>query len=160
MQRVGELLRSFLAGKLTDADEQIVELVAACGEILGDAGRHTSVRDLRGRTLVLTVDHPGWAQLLSMRKADILRRLAERLPGVSIDELRVVVGVDATVRPAPRRVRPAQSTLPGPDVMASALSTVRDEGLRRSLRALYEQAAQSSEDSEGDRIDTGDTPGV
>lgn len=151
MQRIGDLLRAFLAGKLTTEDERAVDLVAACRELLGDAGRHTRVKDIRGTTLVLEVDHPGWAQLVSMRKADLLRGLADKVPGSALRDLRVVVGAGQP-RTAPARssrVPVADEDPPGPD-LKTALSGVQDEGLRRALRALYERA----------RIDTGNKPGV
>jgi predicted nucleic acid-binding Zn ribbon protein len=151
MQRIGDILRSFLAGKLSSDDERAVELVSASREIRGDAGRHARVRDIRGRTLVLEVDHPGWAQLVGMRKAEILRRLGEAVPGFALRELRVVVGAGPgrPARPGKRRAAGPPSAKEAAE-LGAALSEVSDEKLRRALRELYEKA----------RIDTGDKPGV
>ncbi len=146
MRRVGEILKQFLAGKLSGEAERTVELVTACKEILGDAGRHARVRDVRASTLVLEVDHPGWGQLVALRKTEILRLLAQRFPEMHLGELRVVVGSGGSSGGAERRHDRSGRRLPaGVDTGPSqsieiALADVHDEALKRSLRALYEEA--------------------
>lgn len=152
MQRVGDLLKAFLSSRLTHDGERVVELVAAWQEVAGDASAHVRVRDLRSGIIVLEADHPGWGQLMGMRKPAILRVLRERFPEMDLRDVRVVVGpgVPAADRPPPPGGRNAQEE-PGGDqkpVQAEpiddVLARVPDEGLRRSLRALYEEAGGPS----------------
>jgi hypothetical protein len=143
MRRIGDLLKVFLGGRLSAKEEQTVELVSACREILGAAGRHARLRDVRGVTLVLEVDHPGWGQLILLRKPEVLRRLSERFPDLDLRELKVVAGPGESTRLRPRS-RVGVDGGP-PPAIADALESVRDEGLRASLRRLYERSAKGDE---------------
>jgi hypothetical protein len=160
VRRIGELVRVFLAGRLTGEEERVATLVTACREVLGEAGGHARVRDIRGHSLVLEMDHPGWAQLVAMRKGDILRHLAMRAPWAEIRELRLIIGGPAE-RPS-QKARIRRSTGAGKSKPSLPVEGIRDERLRRALSSLYDQAETNTEESgaERGRIDSGEKPGV
>jgi hypothetical protein len=90
---------------------------------------------------VLEADHPGWGQLMSMRKPAILKVLRERFPEMDLRDVRVVVGSGAPAAPRP----PAPGgTEAQKEPIDDVLARVPDEGLRRSLRALYEETDRPS----------------
>lgn len=151
MQRIGELLKAFLSSRLTHDGERVVELVAAWHEMAGTASAHVRVRDVRSGIVVLEADHPGWGQLMGMRKPSILKVLRERFPEMDLKDIRVVVGSGAPA--ADRPAAPAESHPQGETggtrpvqtpPIDEVLDRVPDEGLRRSLRALYDEAGGNS----------------
>lgn len=52
---------------------------------------HSSVKEIEKDTLIIVVDHPGWAQLLSVNTRKILTRIAEKYPELCINQIRMVV---------------------------------------------------------------------
>jgi hypothetical protein len=143
VQRIGELLKLFLSRRLDREGERMAELVAAWPEAAGDAAAHVRVRDLRGGTIVVEADHPGWAQLVGMRKSTMLRRLRERFPDLGLEDIRVVAGARGPESAGTGR-RPSkalgENPPPRPEGIEEQLGRVPDEGLRKSLRALYDEA--------------------
>jgi len=149
VQRIGAILKAFLASRLSGGNERTAELVEACRALLGQAREHARVRDIRGSTLLIEVDHPGWGQMVALRKGEILRRLGERFPEMGISELRIVSsggeprqGPEKAGTEGPGRRRAAPAAQAGAPI-DEALSGVRDDDLRRSLRSLYERADDS-----------------
>lgn len=156
MQRVGDLLKLFLSKRLDREGERMAELVAAWPEAAGDAAAHVRVRDLRSGTIVAEADHPGWSQLLLMRKSSILRRLRERFPELDLREIRVMAGprapegqVGGGMAARGRERGWGGKPSPGDPGIEESLERLPDEGLRRSLRSLYEEAADGGERPEG-----------
>ena len=148
MKRVGELLKAFLSQRLSREGESMLELVAAMRELAGDAAPHLRVRDVRSGTVLIEADHPGWGQLVSLRKPELLRALQGRFPEMEIRDIRVTVGTGAgDAKPsalgresrAPRRGAAGSDATPSSPI-EDVLARLPDDGLRRSLRGLYERA--------------------
>ena len=145
MRRVGDLLRAFLAGRLSSEADRVIELVEAWRELGGQAAQHVRVRDIRGGAVVLEADHPGWGQLVSLRRTELLRRLRERFPEMELRELRIVAGGGGrgNVPGAGKgQGKPGRGGPADREEMDRVLSEVPDGELRRALRALYEKARE------------------
>jgi hypothetical protein len=88
---------------------------------------------------------------MGMRKTSILKVLRERFPEMDLRDVRVVVGpgapaaVPTTPSGAADGKKAAGSPASAPsESIEDVLARVPDEGLRRSLRALYEEAGGST----------------
>ncbi len=59
------------------------------GKIAGeDMISHSCVKDLNNGILVVEADHPGWIQLLQMRKKKILKNIKQHYPELDIIDVR------------------------------------------------------------------------
>lgn len=56
-----------------------------------DLASHTNLRDIEGDTLVIEVDHPGWAQMVSLKRKILLACVKKEYPGLGISRIRIVV---------------------------------------------------------------------
>lgn len=92
IRKAGDILKSILDSSQNEQAQEYYRFLSAWDEILGDnlAGRARAV-ELKGKTLIVEVDHPGWIQLLDMRKAHILHQLKERFPALEIEKIRYYV---------------------------------------------------------------------
>jgi predicted nucleic acid-binding Zn ribbon protein len=74
-------------------DALVLGRVASCWEdVVGpEVARQVHPRLVRGRELVVTVDHPAWATELELAGSAVLGRLAERLGDVAPERLTVRV---------------------------------------------------------------------
>jgi len=62
-------------------------------EIIGvPVGEHSHPMRLRGKTLILRVDHPSWMQELSFLKPQLLEKIRKALPSPPIDDIRFELG--------------------------------------------------------------------
>jgi len=66
--------------------------VASWREAVGEpAASHSRAASFAGKTLVVEADDPGWAQELSLRKADLLARLARVVGEGMVEDLRFIL---------------------------------------------------------------------
>ena len=92
IKSAGEILKSLLSEKQNEEAQEYYRFFSAWDEIVGEnlAGR-TRAKELKGKTLIVEVDHPGWIQVLQMRQAYILHELGERFSGLQIEKIRCYV---------------------------------------------------------------------
>jgi predicted nucleic acid-binding Zn ribbon protein len=65
---------------------------AVAGE---DIAAHSCVSDVKRGTMIVEVDHPGWLQLLQLKKSQILKDIQGRYPELEIRDMRSFVRSDA-----------------------------------------------------------------
>ncbi len=59
-------------------------------QIIGpDLIAHVKVSDVKGRTLVVEVDHPAWSNIVMMRKKQIIKRVRDLFPALDIKFLQL-----------------------------------------------------------------------
>ncbi len=56
-----------------------------------DLAAHSKPRDIRNEVLIVEADHPGWMQMITMKKREILREVRRRFPQIKIRDVRVVL---------------------------------------------------------------------
>ncbi len=56
-----------------------------------DAAAHSHVKDIEGNCLLIEVDHPGWIQILQMKKKGILAGINKKYPELSIKEMKILL---------------------------------------------------------------------
>ena len=93
MRSVGELLREYLRERGWLRANPHEPLFQEWADIVGSAlCDHVRLVDVSDGVLVVEVDHPGWLQMVQLRKQAILEGARARAPQVSIVGLRARVG--------------------------------------------------------------------
>ena len=54
-----------------------------------EAAEHLWIQDIKGNTLLLATDHPGWVQVAQLRKNEILEKIKARFPDKYIDNIKI-----------------------------------------------------------------------
>jgi hypothetical protein len=54
-----------------------------------DLASHSQPVDIRNEALLVEVDHPGWLQMLHMKKERILRQIAKKFPDLTVQNLQM-----------------------------------------------------------------------
>ncbi|MFP4373030.1 MAG: DUF721 domain-containing protein [Spirochaetaceae bacterium] len=152
MERAGDLLEAFLRLHNITGGEEYVAFFKSWHRIVGtDIAAHTRVTDIRNGALKVEVDHPGWMQMLQMRKDEIVRKVGVTYPQLEVRNIhmRLVTsftgagagpdpGADADSgnadsgaeqRPAPPREHSSTAR--------EALQRIGDSELRETLTRLY-----------------------
>lgn len=90
MKKVGELLRDFLREKGWLAGNPYEPLFSEWKSIAGVAlAAHSRLVDVRNGVLLVEVDHPGWLQMLQLRKTSLLAAARRAAPLASVEGIRV-----------------------------------------------------------------------
>ncbi|HEY9593666.1 MAG TPA: DUF721 domain-containing protein [Spirochaetia bacterium] len=93
MKKVGDLLHDYLRQKGWLGGNPYEPLFAAWAEIAGEAlSRHTRLVDVQNGVLLVEVDHPGWLQMMQLRKESLLAAARRTAPLASITGMRIRVG--------------------------------------------------------------------
>jgi hypothetical protein len=107
------------------------------GESLAE---HSRVYEVKNRNLFIEVDHPGWMQLLFMKRPQILRSVKRKYPALNIRDVKIRVNLtyqkttDAEANPEKELQRTSNEQLREVDRIVSAVSS--DE-LKRHLKRLF-----------------------
>ena len=56
-----------------------------------DLAAHSTPRDITNETLIVEADHPGWMQMLNLKRAVILKSIHQKFPQLKIKSIRVVL---------------------------------------------------------------------
>ena len=92
MKRAGDLIGKLFQG--IDSQEMALygKLFTSWAEVVGtDIAAHSRILELSRGVLYLGVDHPGWMQMISMKKKSILTMLQSRYPSLEIRDLRLLL---------------------------------------------------------------------
>ncbi|MFO7849462.1 MAG: DUF721 domain-containing protein [Spirochaetia bacterium] len=137
LKSAGEILKSLLNEKQSEQAREYYRFFSAWDEIVGEnlAGR-ARAKELKGKTLIVEVDHPGWIQLLEMRYGKILHQLNERFPDLHIEKIRFYVSGDQA---EPKN--PAEPT--EPTEKSSASESKKTEGAPQSGKSQAPKAERS-----------------
>lgn len=132
MERAGDLLEAFLRLHDITGGEEYVAFFKSWHRIVGtDIAAHTRVTDIRNGALKVEVDHPGWMQMLQMRKDEIVRKVAAKYPQLEVGNIHMrLVGAFSG---------------PGPGTGAASERAARKEGDAGGAGADAERGPESGE---------------
>jgi predicted nucleic acid-binding Zn ribbon protein len=100
VRKIGDVLRDFLKERGWPAEDPYAPLFRAWGEIAGpELGSRTRVVEVEDGVIVVEVDHPGWLQMLLLKKRSLLEAARKAVPGGRIEDLRGRVSASAGRRP-------------------------------------------------------------
>jgi len=113
MEKAGDILKSFLQERNLGAALEAHGLFDSWEALVGSPlCRHTRVVDIVGKKLIIQADHPGWFQMLGLRRKEITSKLRKRYPGLQIDGIRMKLApretAGSTGPPAAGRERVAE----------------------------------------------------
>ena len=84
----GDILKELFASMRMD--ERKETLFDVWPSLVGEeAAEHLRLQDIKGKTLLLVADHPGWVQVAQLRKKEILEKIKERFPDKYINNIKV-----------------------------------------------------------------------
>lgn len=87
-RQAGDILKElFSSMKISRREETIFD---AWPDLVGEeAAEHLKIQDIKGKTLLLTADHPGWVQMAQLKKNEILEKIKGRFPDKYIDNIKI-----------------------------------------------------------------------
>ena len=143
MRKADDLVQRFLDSIGQSDGSAYVGLFGSWKPIVGErVAAHSQPVDLRGHTLIVEADHPGWVQMVMMRRDRIISELTRRFPELGITGLAVRVadrpGQTASDREQPESAPPRAPAAPPPPSRdeSEALKRIEDEDLRETLKRL------------------------
>jgi hypothetical protein len=157
MDKAGDLLKSFFSFYNLGGGEKYVALFSSWRKMAGeDVASHSRILDLRKGALVVEVDHPGWMQVLQMKREGILKNLAAAYPGLGIRMLHLRLAKDGQFslppEPEPEQkaaLPPSEEPAPTPEFSESEtfqektpLDDIHDEELKMNLLRLKKTLKQ------------------
>jgi len=93
MKKASDFLEQLLSGLRIDDNREVLDLFSNWEDIVGpDIASHSRIKEIEGNTLIISVDHPGWSQIISMQKKQILRKIHHAYPELSLSYIRIVLG--------------------------------------------------------------------
>lgn len=89
LRKVGDVLRDFLKARGWPTEDPYAPLFRGWEDIAGrELGSRSRVVEVEDGVLVVEVDHPGWLQMLQLRKRAILEAARKAVRGGRIEDLR------------------------------------------------------------------------
>ena len=87
-RQAGDILKElFSSMKISRREETIFD---AWPNLVGEeAAEHLKIQDIKGTTLLLTADHPGWVQMAQLRKNEFLEKIKGKFPDKYIDNIKI-----------------------------------------------------------------------
>ena len=155
MKKAADILARVLDDKNRKLAQSYSSIFGGWEQIVGlSLAEHSHIYEIINGSLFVEVDHPGWMQLLLMRKQQILGALKRKVPSLKVDEIRVKVNLSysSTVakkgesQPDPEEGEYALQEDQRQDI-DRVLSSVSQEELKRRLRKLFLKSLEKDSSS-------------
>ncbi|MCF6335143.1 MAG: DUF721 domain-containing protein [Spirochaetales bacterium] len=92
MKKASDILSDYMRNFHSNMESSYSSVFKSWGRIAGeDMITHSSIKDLNNGILIVEADHPGWVQLLQMRKKKILRNIQNKYPELDITDIRFIL---------------------------------------------------------------------
>ncbi|MFW5776058.1 MAG: DUF721 domain-containing protein [Spirochaetota bacterium] len=163
MRKADDLIQRFLDSIGQAEGSAYIGLFKSWEPIVGERiAAHSRPVDVRGHSLVVEADHPGWVQMVMMKRNRIVGELERRFPQLGITGITVRVADrpgehpqrDENRRPVARNAPDAaaeEHAVPPGDVPpkpkahdeGDALDRIQDDDLRDTLSRLKKDLEQS-----------------
>jgi predicted nucleic acid-binding Zn ribbon protein len=89
MKKIGDLLKEYMRERGWLAANPYQPLFEQWAKVAGESlARHTRLVDVRNGILLVDVDHPGWLQILQLRRTALLEGARGVAPMANIDGIR------------------------------------------------------------------------
>jgi hypothetical protein len=145
VKKAAEILARVLDEKSRKLGQTYSSIFGTWSEIAGESlAEHSRIYEIANRNLFIEVDHPGWMQLLLMKKPQILRVVKRKYPAIDVKDIKIKVNLSypGTI---PEEVEPradhngSEYTAEGEqrEDLDRMLSSVSQEELKRRLKRLF-----------------------
>lgn len=92
MKKAGDILGDYMRNLHLNMENGYSSVFKSWTHIAGeDLTSHSTVKDLKNGILLVEADHPGWIQLLQMRKKKILKKVQKNYPELDIIDIRFIL---------------------------------------------------------------------
>lgn len=92
MKKAGDILEDYMRSFHSNIDIGYSSVFKSWNKIAGDdMVSHSSIKDLRNGILLVEADHPGWIQLLQMKKKTILKNIHKFYPELDVLNIRFIL---------------------------------------------------------------------
>ena len=94
VKKAAEILARILEEKGREIGTTYSSVFGGWSWIVGESlAEHSRVYEVKNRNLFIEVDHPGWMQLLLMKKPQILRTVKRKYPVLNIRDVKIKVNL-------------------------------------------------------------------
>jgi len=88
---IDEVLKRFL--KTLNTSPRQKNILEEWSDIVGsEVAQHLKIRNIVGKELLLSADHPGWIQIGNFRKKEFLEKIRKKFPDKKIEEIKISLG--------------------------------------------------------------------
>lgn len=147
MRKAGELLGAFFDEGLMRSAKGYSEFFSSWNRIVGDhLSAHSRIVELDKTVLVVEADHPGWIQLIQMKRTTILDSIRAQFPDLTVTAISIKLrksGASGLTQPKEKRVEAAtpmkESAAPATedeDKVRDPYSKISDDSFKEILRRL------------------------
>jgi len=93
MKRASEIIDELFSQMNFESEKEYISLFQQWEQIAGtDAAEHTWIHEIEGSKLIISADHPAWANMLSMKKQTILKEIGSKFPELNISQIKIILG--------------------------------------------------------------------
>ncbi len=93
MKKAADFINEIFTSIHMDEEQDAVSLFQSWEMVVGtDIAAHSHIHELEGATLIIYVDHPGWIQMIDLRKRSILRKIRIKYPELDIQKILLRLG--------------------------------------------------------------------
>jgi predicted nucleic acid-binding Zn ribbon protein len=94
LKRIGDLLAEYLRQRGWQADDPCAKIFLDWNATVGEPFcEHTKPVELTDGVLSIEADHPGWLQMVSLKKASLLGAIRKAAPRANITEIKARLGI-------------------------------------------------------------------
>jgi predicted nucleic acid-binding Zn ribbon protein len=158
VKKAAEILGRVLDERSRKIGKAYSSIFGTWSEIVGQSlSEHSHIYEIVNGSLFVEVDHPGWMQLLFMKKQKILQTVKRRFPDMGVKDLRIKVNLSYANTEANLEQSGESSdgehTVDGEqsEDIDRLLSSVPHQDLRKRLKRLFlsslEQESAEAQDS-------------
>jgi hypothetical protein len=152
VKKAADILARMLDEKNRELGRAFSSVFGFWSEVVGlSLAEHSRIYEIANQNLFVEVDHPGWMQLLFLKKPQILRALRRKFPDLRIKDLRVKVNLRYS-EPIP--AEEPQFEQNGDEAEAKGerredieriLSSVSQEELKQRLKRLFVKSLEKGD---------------
>ena len=144
MEKVGSILKNILnKGSLTKGGNY-VSFFKEWDKIAEDPlSSHSEIEDIKRNNLIISVDHPGWLQILRFNEKRILNRINKTYPEFKIKYIKAFVKIKKDNSEEIEEKEEINNNLDDFDI--KAIDNIKDITLKNSLIRLYNNIMEKSD---------------
>lgn len=87
-----ELIKIFL-NKLHIEQNDELKLTLKWNKIVnGELSKHLKVKEIKFNTVIISADHPAWAQKGNINKTRLLKKIQKEFPSLGIQSIKIICG--------------------------------------------------------------------
>jgi predicted nucleic acid-binding Zn ribbon protein len=117
VKKAADVLKKVLDEKWRQNSSGYSSVFGGWPQIIGTSlAEHSQIYEISNRNLFVEVDHPGWMQMLLLKRRQVLQILKRKFPELGIQDLKIKVQLQE---------------------LEEAVAEVRSEELKRRLKRLF-----------------------